>query len=210
MLLGDAERWLPHFRSLSERLLDAIQEVWPACLAPLAPLKGSMTHEDPITDQLVLALIRSRRMPGRIVPQYSLLTERSDGTVHLSSHIDFVLTIGEDEDVYLACECKRLNVPFKSGRKALVREYVDDGLMRFVAGRYARGLPLAMMLGYVMDANLLSARTALHRAMSVRASTIGLAGALSWPPNHQARLVTRHVLADQAQIEIVHNLLPWP
>jgi hypothetical protein len=35
--------------------------------------------------------------------------------VSISSNIDFVLTVGDDEDVYLACECKRLNVPYKSG-----------------------------------------------------------------------------------------------
>src|SRR5689334_11318129 len=101
LLVGDPGQWLPHFRSLADRLLMAIDAVWPACLAPLVPIKGTLTHEDPITDQLVLALIRSKRVPGRFIPQYSLLTERGDGTAHRSSSIDFVLTIGDDEEVYL-------------------------------------------------------------------------------------------------------------
>ncbi len=104
-----------------------------------------MTHEDHITNHLVAALIRTKKVPGRIVPQYCLLTDAPAKGVTLPSSIDFVLTIGDDENVYLACECKRLNVPCKSGTRSLVGEYVDDGLMRFVNGQYSNGLPLAMM-----------------------------------------------------------------
>lgn len=61
-----------------------------------------------------------------------------DGNVSAQSNIDFALTIGDDEDAYVACECKRLNVPYKTGVRGLVSEYVDEGLMRFVTGQYSR------------------------------------------------------------------------
>ena len=161
MLQGDPAAWLAQFKPLEERLSRTIDEVWPICIGPLKSIKNTMTHEDHITNHLVKALIKSKKVPGRLIPQYPILTEKVDKTIHLSSQIDFVLTIGDDENVYLACECKRLNVPFKSGLKGLVGEYIDDGLMRFITGQYANGLPLAMMLGYVMNAHVDRARKGL-------------------------------------------------
>ena len=54
----------------------------------------------------------TKKVPGRIAYQYVLLVKDTNGNVSLSSSIDFVLTVGDDEDVYLAYECKRLNVPY--------------------------------------------------------------------------------------------------
>jgi len=66
----------------------------------LALLQRSLTHEDHITNHLVAALIRTKKVPGRIVPQYYLLTDAPAKGVTLPSRIDFVLTIGDDENVY--------------------------------------------------------------------------------------------------------------
>src|SRR3546814_5418290 len=87
-----------------------------------------MTHEDHITEHLVHALRRTKRVPGRITYQYVLLVADANGNVSLTSSIDFVLTVGDDEDVYLAYECKRLNVPYRAGVANLCGAYVDDGL----------------------------------------------------------------------------------
>lgn len=144
MLEGSLEAWLPHFRSIEERFSDAIEVAWPVCIGPLQLKKNAMTHEDHITEHLVQSLIRTKAIPGRIIYQYTLLVQDEHDNVSVSSNIDFVLTVGDDEDVYLACECKRLNVPYKSGVRGFVGEYVDEGLMRFVKGQYSNGLPLAM------------------------------------------------------------------
>jgi hypothetical protein len=212
MLQGDPSTWLSHFRTLEERMIEAVEAAWPICIAPLQSIKNAMTHEDHITNHLVNALIRGKKVPGLIVPQYSLLTTRADGTVHLSSNIDFVLTIGDAEDVYLACECKRLNVPYKSGLKGLVGEYVDDGLMRFVSGQYANGLPLAMMLGYVMNAKVEHARKGLGRAFTVRKAVIGLQSTNDAPfiAGKPLRFRSIHSCHAGHNIEIAHTLLGWP
>jgi hypothetical protein len=212
MLMGDPEGWLVSFRSLEECLVEALEFLWPSCVLSLQPKKGSMTHEDPITFQIVTALKRSKRFPGRIIPQYSLLSEDVSGVSKLSSNIDFVLTIGDDEDVYLACECKRLNVPYKSGTRGLVGEYVDEGLMRFVTEQYSSGLPLAMMLGYVMDARLAAAHRGLRRAMRVREKAIGLRSVIDHPvrPRKPLRFRTRHGGVSSAALEVSHILLAWP
>lgn len=212
MLAGNARDWLAHFRALEERMVEAIEAAWPVCIEPLQPLKSEMTHEDHITNHLVAALIKGKRVPGRILPQYSLLTEGDDHRVTLSSNIDFVLTVGDDEAVYLACECKRLNVPYSRGVRRLVWEYVDDGLMRFVSGQYSNGLPLAMMLGYVMNGHVDTARHGLRRAMSARSTTINLKSTRdnTPEPGRSLRFVSVHGCLSGYDIEISHTLLSWP
>ncbi len=212
MLFGDLASWLPHFRTLEERLADAIEEAWPVCVAPLQRKKDALTHEDHITEHLVYALIRTKKVPGRVVYQYALLVEDAEQNVSLLSNIDFVLTIGDDEDIYLACECKRLNVTFRSGPKGLAREYVDEGLMRFITGQYANGLPFAMMLGYVMDAQSSRARRSLKQAMQFRSTEIGLQSErdLAFVNGRPLRFFTTHKCVAGHIIEVAHTLLGWP
>jgi len=212
MLAGDPRDWLPHFRTLEERLIESLEAAWPVCIGPLQVKKNTMTHEDHITNHLVDALIRTKKLPGRIVAQYKLLTTGAHRVVSLSSSIDFILTIGDDEDVYLACECKRLNVPYKSGVKGLVGDYVDDGLMRFITGQYSNGLPLAMMLGYVMNARVDRARRGLGRAMKYRSAKINLKSTSDKPTivGKPIRFSTVHTSSTGHVIEVAHTLLGWP
>lgn len=212
MLAGDLNAWLPHFRGLEERIADAVEAAWPVCIAPLQSKKNAMTHEDHITEHLVQSLIRTKMVPGRIIYQYTLLAEDANSNVSAPSNIDFALTIGDDEDVYLACECKRLNVPYKTGVRALVGEYVDEGLMRFVTGQYSSGLPLAMMLGYVMNAKTDVARRGVRRIMALRSASIGLQSEMDAPVvnGRPIRFRTIHVCMQGHVIEVAHTLLAWP
>ena len=211
MLTGSLDAWLPHFRRLAEQLSDAVDAAWPVCIQPLQSKKSCMTHEDHITMHLVKSLIRTKKVPGRIVYQHSLLVEDDQGNVRRSSNIDFVLTIGDDDDVYLACECKRLNVPYMSGVRILSGPYVDDGLMRFVTGQYSNGLPLAMMIGYVMNARSDIARRGLRRVMKIRSVVIGLQSERDHPfvTGGSMRFFTKHACLSGHLIEVQHHLLPW-
>ena len=141
-----------------------------------------------------------------------MLAEDECGNVSAPSNIDFVLTVGDDEDVYLACECKRLNVPYKKGTRALVGEYVDEGLMRFVTGQYSSGLPLAMMLGYVMNAKTDVARRGVGRIIALRSSAIGLQSERNATivSSGTIRFHTTHACASGHVIEVAHTLLAWP
>ncbi|WP_018918902.1 hypothetical protein [Vreelandella zhanjiangensis] len=212
MLTGDLDEWLPHFRGLEEQVAEAVEAAWPVCIAPLQAKKNEMTHEDHITEHLVQSLIRTKSLPGRIIYQYTLLVEDDDGNVSMSSNIDFALTIGDDEDVYLACECKRLNVPYENGMRGLVGEYVDEGLMRFISGQYSNGLPAAMMLGYVMNARTERARRGLKRAMASRSAAIRLQSEREAPikDSQPLRFHTTHLCVRGHTIEIAHTLLAWP
>lgn len=182
------------------------------CIGPLQAKKGSMTHEDHITEHLVQALRRTKKVPGRITYQYVLLVEDANGNVSLSSSIDFVLTVGDDEDVYLAYECKRLNVPYAARVRNLCVPYVDEGLMRFVSGQYSNGLPMATMLGYVMNGDNGRARRSLCKVMKARAVTLGLTAELDYPslPGAPTRFRSTHKCRPGQSIDVEHQLLPWP
>ena len=212
MLAGDLNAWLPHFRSLEERIVNAVETAWPICIAPLQSKKNSLTHEDHITEHLVQSLIRTKLVPGRIIYQYTLLTEDGSGNVSAPSNIDFVLTLGDDEDVYLACECKRLNVPYKTGVRPLDSEYVDQGLMRFVTGQYSNGLPLAMMLGYVMNAKSDEAKRGVERILKLRSAIVRLQSERDDPviSGRPIRFHTTHACVPGHIIEVAHTLLAWP
>lgn len=213
MLEGSLEAWLPHFRDIEDRLFRAVEAAWPVCVGPLQSRKDTLSHEDDITEHLVRCLIRTKQqLPGRIHYQHTLLEEADDGHVSMSSNIDFVLTVGDDEDVYLACECKRLNVPYAKGVRGLFGPYVDDGLMRFITGQYSRGLPLAMMIGYVMNSRTDHARRGVSRVMAIRSAVIGLRSERDGPSEgaRAVRFHTTHACADARSIEIAHTLLSWP
>ena len=53
--------------------------------------------------------------------------------------------------IFFTVECKRLHVRTASGFRHLADKYVEEGLQRFVDGKYSVGLPCGGMLGYVMD-----------------------------------------------------------
>ena len=69
MLAGNPGDWLTLFRGLGEQMAEAIEDAWPVCIKPLQSRKGAMTHEDHITEHLVQALRRSKKVPGRIAYQ---------------------------------------------------------------------------------------------------------------------------------------------
>lgn len=212
MLVGSPDIWLTHFRSLGEQMSEAIEAAWPICIAPLQAKKGSMTHEDHITVHLVNALRRAKKVPGRIEYQYPLLVQDANGNVSHPSNIDFVLTVGDDEDVYLAYECKRLNVPYAARMRNLCAPYVEEGLMRFVTGQYSNGLPMATMIGYVMNGDNSRARRGLHKVMKVRTATLGLITEQDHPslPGRPTRFSSTHTCRPGHIMKVEHHLLPWP
>ena len=69
-----------------------------------------------------------------------------------------------DNDHYLAVEAKRL---FGKG-SSRADDYVDEGVMDFVSGKYGRGHSYGIMLGYVLVGPLIKVITAVKDAMTAR------------------------------------------
>ena len=211
MLAGSPDAWLAHFRDLGEQMSEAIEAAWPICIGPLQAKKGAMTHEDHITEHLVKALRKTKKVPGRITYQYVLLDEDANGNVTTPSSIDFVLTVGDDEEVYLAYECKRLNVTYGTRVRNYCGPYVDDGLMRFVSGQYAKGLPMATMIGYVMNGNNATARRGLRRVMKLRTTALRLTAEQDRhsTAGRSTRFMSTHECGPGHNMHVEHHLLPW-
>jgi hypothetical protein len=73
--------------------------------------------------------------------------------------IDIKVMCGKGAQVYFAIEAKRLRVCHPSGRfDTGSREYVENGMMRFVSGQYAARMNSGAMLGFVFDGNTEAAR----------------------------------------------------
>jgi hypothetical protein len=59
---------------------------------------------------------------------------------------DLALYLGLHHDVQMTIECKRLLNP-----SATARDYVTDGLFRFLCGKYPTDAGLATMIGFLLD-----------------------------------------------------------
>jgi len=70
---------------------------------------------------------------------------------------DLALYLGVHHDVQMTIECKRLLNP-----SATARDYVTDGLCRFLDGRYPTDSGCATMLGFLLDRDAMKARAQIN------------------------------------------------
>lgn len=208
MIHGDATDWLRHFRSLAERLAPYFVSVLPICAKPLGPRAG----EDAITRCVVKRLTGDpavRRFAG-MEYQYEPFRTDSEGRVESLGKIDMVAWAagGWPREVYLAYECKRLNVE-EPRRRSLASEYVDDGISRFVTEQYAEALPFACMLGYVLDGRVPAAAQKVQGAIRSKAGSVGLVNGPSGMARSDSsnRFVTTHVRAQSGTRIVLRHLL---
>lgn len=125
------------------------------------------------------------------------VVEDDPKTAEEKGRIDIRFIHGHDESVYFAFECKRLNVPINGGRKALASEYVEEGMMRFVTGKYASGLKQGGMIGFVMDGDSTAVATKIDVEIRTRICLLrmvpgtGLTASALFPSEHTVR-ETKH------------------
>lgn len=166
MTVGDPRLWRPLFPdALIPQILDLVWETWQRFDKPAAD-----EHEVPITRRFKQALKQEkdyRRLPVRI--------EREPAEDDLVAgaeigRIDLKFNPAESalEEVYFAFECKRLYALVSGTVRALAGEYVSEGIMRFVEGRYASRMLNGGMIGYVLDGTTERAR---HQVATVVASS---------------------------------------
>lgn len=78
--------------------------------------------------------------------------------------MDIAVVYGGDEELYLAYECKWLEK--QSQESTLIKRYLgDDGIGRFLSGKYASNMPVGFMVGYVASGNLPQATSRIHQIM---------------------------------------------
>jgi len=136
---------------------------------------GRNEREVPITRRFCRCLCArknaSRDLPFTIWHE----SELDDAAGRQVGRIDLRFCHGYREDVYFAFECKRLNVVNSPGRRrSLAAEYVQEGMMRYVEGKYAGGLDKGGMLGYVMDGDVPAAIGAVGRSITEQRAALNL------------------------------------
>lgn len=165
MVFGDASTWFVGLRDVHEEVVAVILHVWPHVASKFT----AASKEDKITDRLVVEI--RRHIDGRhkwlVQREHQLLPVDEKGEIKEKPRIDIAVFFTREQKVYIAYECKRLHVRFPSGFSDLADRYVNDGMMRFLSGKYAPGLLFGVVLGYVMDSNVLGAlqnvRNAIHK-----------------------------------------------
>lgn len=152
MIPGDKTDWEGFFRNdLVPQVLDCVAEAWRR-----VPKPGSSDHEIDISLKLYRELLHVKnrnRLPFRFGYE---VVEIDLAALDVSGRKDIVVfPRGTDrEEIYLGLEAKRLNVLRPTGPAALAAEYVDEGMQRYVDGKYAGAVQHGVMLGYVLDGNV--------------------------------------------------------
>jgi hypothetical protein len=126
-------------------------------------------HENPITYYLCSEMdqIQHTRKSDVIWwdPRVNTQNDPNDPLSRCEIDIKFRWTeYPTDNDRYLAVEAKRL---FGKG-SSRADEYVEEGVMDFVKGKYGRGHNYGIMLGYVLVGPLSKVINAIDNAMTSR------------------------------------------
>lgn len=164
------ERWIKQISNVEERVLGRIIEVWPNCQARFS----THDHEDPITRHLVKLLRqRTRKDPFTIDIQVEEIDPYDLENDVILGRVDIKVRFNWDDDVALIYECKRLNTVNENGKwESLATPYVTNGMMRFVDCQYGREVHVGGMLGYILDGDILKAKTSIDRAISNNTGTL--------------------------------------
>ena len=210
MVSGERRSWGRRFRDIDRKFLCCVARVWRRSIAHLP----RSSCEDTITVALVDGLFRDAEAREGFYCdcQFPLFTRSSRGPLTGKLRVDIAVIVGHDRAAYLAYECKRLNVTGADGaRRSQAGAYVGEkGMMRYVTEKYAEGLPVGCMMGYVMDGDLDFAFLRIRASMMKKQSALGLQEELEEdsPIGIIQRFVTEHE-RDGRWMEIRHALLPF-
>lgn len=103
------------------------------------------------------------------------------------------------QTIFFTVECKRLRAPAQSGLRHLADKYAEEGIQRFVDGKYSAGLPCGGMVGYVMDN-----QTALAFA-SVQSEIVSKRSALKLPARDGIRTPSAVLPDYEWSADTLHN-----
>ena len=131
-------------------------------------LVKSTMKEDTITYLLSSEMTTAQRAGTSDIISWDFRVKSHDPTQpEVICELDFKFRWSEfpnDYERYLGAEAKRL---FGSGA-SLAGDYVDDGVMDFVVGKYGRGHSYGIMLGYTLAAPVTTAISKVQAALKAR------------------------------------------
>ena len=134
--VSNAQEWAKRFVGMDDVFLRDVSRIWPS----LKNLLGVDAREDEITENLYNLIWNDEHARSQyywIELQFVSLGATAGGLVSGKGYIDLAIFFDKRRKIYLAYECKRLNVVYDAGRRSPSREYVEEGMMRFVSEKYA-------------------------------------------------------------------------
>jgi hypothetical protein len=130
-------------------------------------LNHEVRHETKITAVFRAALIQAYVAADRtwFIALEDPITDADFGTELGRNDLRFYPPNHHGQTIFFTVECKRLRVQTKKGISHLADKYVEEGMQRFVDGRYSSELPCGGMIGYVMDNKMSDAFEAVEAAI---------------------------------------------
>jgi ACT domain-containing protein len=202
IIRGDIDLWADTFpHHLVPDVLEMLLSAWEAFNASDERPKSD-EHEVPITQRFRPFLIKDKNM--RTLP-FTIGRESVEDDLESGEEkgrIDIRLRHGYREEVYLAFECKRLNVMLKDGLRSLASEYVSQGMMRFITEQYSINLPEGGMIGYVLNGDVNDAMNKIDKSIRNKCTELnmeppgGLVASSIIPENEQIQETLHHLDAD--------------
>jgi hypothetical protein len=152
----------------------------------------------------MIRVVRDWRMPITIRPEtgeYSkdVLEGRIDART--ASRVDISISGGLwPFDVHYIIECKRL------GRGATASQYVEEGMLRFVSGRYSSESAVGAMVGYVLTGTVESWGVRVNAAVlaSPKLTVADQLSALREEPGDVLLLDSSHLRPSMPAIDLRH------
>lgn len=176
-------------------------------------LNPSVRHETRITAVFRDALIEAYRKDDRnwFTTLEDPITDPDFGTELGRNDLRFYPPNHSGQTIFFTVECKRLRIDSPRGIISNADKYVEEGVQRFVDGRYSAGLPCGGMIGYVVDGDISAAFTAVQTAIisniqKLKINSDGIASPSAVTPKYKWSVDTRHKIAT-GDLLIHHTLL---
>lgn len=169
-IIGSPAAWAGLLEPMLPDILQLVLDCWVSM-----PVPEQGEGEDDITVRLCLRLKHNRtarNLPFQIDTQMVEL-EPAEGNETGRMDITFRPLIPR-EDIYFCLEGKLLNVIKNDRRRALASEYVKQGMMRFISGKYARAVLHGGMAGYILDGDTTYAITRVSASIKKHCATLGM------------------------------------
>lgn len=193
-IIGSPAAWAGLIEPMLPTILQLVIDCW-VQMAP--PTQGE--REDDLTIRLCLLLKQNRTardLPFQIDTQMVEL-EPAEGNDMGRMDITFRPLIPR-EDIYFCLEGKLLNVRKNDRRRSLASEYVKQGMMRFISGKYAKAVYHGGMAGYILDADTSYAITRVSASIKRHCAALGMEPADG--------LTTSSLLGENRKVRETHHL----
>jgi hypothetical protein len=154
-IIGISTEWSDLIDPMVPEILNLVIASWQEMPSPATDEK-----EDNITVTLCRILMQNRTARGLMFQVRTQVVELDPMPGQDLGRLDIAfIPLVPREDIYFCLESKRLNVVKNGERRAYASEYVQFGMLRFVAGQYSKAVRHGGMIGYVLDGDVSDAMT---------------------------------------------------